>query len=154
MSRTVYGALCEGDAADGKKELTVRTPQGLHISIARCRLSIRVQCSHALIPQSVGPRLFIQRVPEAKVVKNRLYLAVRVGTGLVGEERLAALEAECARLVALGAVRVRLLPADGDDESCLVMGGQRVLSRLRCREREPAVGLATTAQPRRLARRC
>jgi hypothetical protein len=105
-------------------------------------------------PSSVGPRLFIQRVPEAKVVKNRLHLDVRVGTGLVGEERLAALEAECARLVALGAVRVRLLPADGDDESCLVMGGQRVLSRLRCREREPAVGLATTAQPRRLARRC
>jgi hypothetical protein len=34
---------------------------------------------------------------------------------------LAALEAECARLVGLGAVRVRLLPADGDDESCLVM---------------------------------
>jgi hypothetical protein len=39
----------------------------------------------------------------------------------VGEERLAALEAECARLVALDAVPVRLLPADGDDESCLVM---------------------------------
>jgi hypothetical protein len=46
---------------------------------------------------------------------------VRVGTGLVGAERLAALEAECARLVALGAVRLRLLPADGFDESCLVM---------------------------------
>ena len=46
---------------------------------------------------------------------------MRVGTGLVGDERLAALEAECARLVAIGAVRVRLLPADGDDESCLVM---------------------------------
>ncbi|MEU5942303.1 VOC family protein [Micromonospora sp. NPDC047548] len=45
----------------------------------------------------------------------------QVGTGLVGQERLAALEAECARLVALGAVRVRLLPADGDNESCLVM---------------------------------
>jgi hypothetical protein len=28
---------------------------------------------------------------------------------------------ECARLVALGAVRVRLLPADGDNESCLVL---------------------------------
>jgi hypothetical protein len=56
-----------------------------------------------------------------KVVKNRLHLDVRVGTGLVGEERLAALEAECARLVALGAVRVRLLPADEDNESCLVM---------------------------------
>jgi len=72
-------------------------------------------------PSGVGPRLFFQRVPEGKVVKNRLHLDVRVGTGLVGEERLAALEAECARLVALGAVRVRLLPADGDDESCLVM---------------------------------
>jgi hypothetical protein len=39
----------------------------------------------------------------------------------VGEERLAALQAECARPVALGALRVRLLPADGDIESCLVM---------------------------------
>jgi Glyoxalase-like domain len=72
-------------------------------------------------PSGVGPRLFFQRVPEGKVVKNRLHLDVRVGTGLVGEERVAALEAECARLVALGAVRVRLLPADDDNESCLVM---------------------------------
>src|SRR5215471_12301134 len=72
-------------------------------------------------PSGAGPRLFFQRVPEGKVVKNRLHLDVRVGTGLVGEERLATLEAECARLVALGAVRVRLLPADGDNESCIVM---------------------------------
>ncbi|MBM7439745.1 VOC family protein [Streptomyces sp. HB132] len=72
-------------------------------------------------PSGVGPRLFFQRVPEGKVVKNRLHLDVRVGTGLVGEERLAALEAECTRLVALGAVRVRLMRADGDYESCLVM---------------------------------
>ncbi|HEX6325953.1 MAG TPA: VOC family protein [Jiangellaceae bacterium] len=33
----------------------------------------------------------------------------------------ATLEAGCARLVALGAVRVRLLPADDDNESCIVM---------------------------------
>ncbi|NNJ07409.1 VOC family protein [Streptomyces sp. PKU-MA01144] len=72
-------------------------------------------------PSGVGPRLFFQRVPEGKTVKNRLHLDVRVGTGLVGEERLAVLEAECARLVALGAVRVRLLRADGVNESCLVM---------------------------------
>ena len=72
-------------------------------------------------PSGVGPRLFFQRVPEGKVVKNRLYLDVRVGTGLVSEERLAALEAECARLIPLGAVRVRLLRADGVNESCLVM---------------------------------
>jgi hypothetical protein len=72
-------------------------------------------------PAGHGPRLFFQRVPEGKVVKNRVHLDVRVGTGLVGEERLAALEAECARLIPLGAARVRLLPADGFDESCLVM---------------------------------
>ena len=72
-------------------------------------------------PSGVGPRLFFQQVPEGKVVKNRLHLDVRVGTGLVGEERVSALEHECARLVALGGVRVRLLPADDENESCLVM---------------------------------
>jgi Glyoxalase-like domain len=46
---------------------------------------------------------------------------VRVGTGLVGEERLATLEAECARLTELGAVHVRTLLADEDNESCIVM---------------------------------
>ncbi|BAJ33242.1 MULTISPECIES: VOC family protein [Kitasatospora] len=71
-------------------------------------------------PTGVGPRLYFQRVPEGKVVKNRVHLDVRVGTGLVGEERLAALEAECARLLPLGAVRVRLL-YDGGDDSCIAM---------------------------------
>ena len=70
-------------------------------------------------PAGAGPRMFFQRVPEGKVVKNRMHLDVRVGTGLVGEERLTALEAECARLVPLGATRVRLL-YDGTD-SCIVM---------------------------------
>lgn len=72
-------------------------------------------------PSAVGPRLFFQRVREGKVVKNRLHLDVRVGAGLVGEERLTTLEGECARLVSLGAVRMRLLPADDDNESCIVM---------------------------------
>ncbi len=75
----------------------------------------------ALDPTGAGPRLYFQRVPEGKVVKNRVHLDVRVVAGLVGDERLAALEAECARLVVLGAVRVRLLRADGVNESCLVM---------------------------------
>jgi hypothetical protein len=72
-------------------------------------------------PSGVGPRLFFQRVPEGKVVKNRLHLDVRVGTGMVGEERLTALEAECSRLEDLGATKVRLLPADDMNESCIVM---------------------------------
>src|SRR4051812_32054660 len=67
-------------------------------------------------PTGVGPRLLFLRVPEGKVVKNRVHLDVRVGTGLVGEERLAALEAEGARLEALGAVRFRLLRADEENE--------------------------------------
>ena len=75
----------------------------------------------AIDPTGVGPRLFFQRVPEGKVVKNRVHLDVRVGTGMVGEERLAALEAECARLIPLGATRFQLLLADEENESCLVM---------------------------------
>ncbi|HEX5987805.1 MAG TPA: VOC family protein [Nocardioides sp.] len=70
-------------------------------------------------PTGAGPRLFFQRVPEGKVVKNRVHLDVRVGTGLKGEERLTVLEAECARLIPLGATRVNLL-YDGVD-SCIVM---------------------------------
>src|ERR1700742_2748503 len=72
-------------------------------------------------PTGVGPRLFFQRVPEGKVAKNRVHLDVRVGTGLVGAERLATLRAESARLVSLGAVEVRVLVADGFNESCIVM---------------------------------
>lgn len=58
-------------------------------------------------PDGHGPRLFFQQVPEEKVAKNRVHLDVRAAPGLQGEERMAALEAECERLVALGATRVR-----------------------------------------------
>ena len=56
-------------------------------------------------PDGAGPRLFFQRVPEGKGAKNRVHLDVRAAPGLEGEERMAALEAECERLVALGATR-------------------------------------------------
>jgi hypothetical protein len=80
------------------------------------------QCeAAALDPTGAGPRLYFQRVPEGKVVKNRLHLDIRVGTGLAGDERVAVLEEECSRLVALGATRVRLLVADEENEACLVM---------------------------------
>jgi hypothetical protein len=58
-------------------------------------------------PERVGPRLFFQRVPEDKVAKNRLHLDVRAAPGLAGEERMAALEAKCERLIALGGTRLR-----------------------------------------------
>ncbi|MGE0819587.1 MAG: VOC family protein [Candidatus Nanopelagicales bacterium] len=56
-------------------------------------------------PDGAGPRIFFQQVPEDKVAKNRLHLDLRAAPGLQGEERMTALEAECARLVGLGATR-------------------------------------------------
>jgi hypothetical protein len=58
-------------------------------------------------PDGEGPRLFFQQVPEDKTAKNRIHLDVRAAPGLQGDERMAALEAECTRLVTLGAARVR-----------------------------------------------
>ncbi|MFE3461829.1 VOC family protein [Nocardiopsis aegyptia] len=58
-------------------------------------------------PDGEGPRIFFQQVPEDKVAKNRVHLDVRAAPGLEGERRMAALEAECSRLVALGATRLR-----------------------------------------------
>ena len=114
-SLLVRGAWVRGSATAGgvrqlgrvRSHAAARAP-GCGVRLRRCSRVWAHDCSSSVFP-------------EGKVVKNRLHLDVRVGTGLVGEERLAALEAECARLVALGATRVRLLPADGVDESCLVM---------------------------------
>ncbi len=57
-------------------------------------------------PGGSRPRMFFQKVPEPKRAKNRMHLDVRAAPGLTGEARMAALEEECARLVALGAERV------------------------------------------------
>ena len=56
-------------------------------------------------PDGKGSRIFFQRVPEGKTVKNRVHLDVRSAPGLEGDERLAALEAEAARLAPLGATK-------------------------------------------------
>jgi hypothetical protein len=58
-------------------------------------------------PEDRGPRLFFQRVPEGKTAKNRVHVDVRAAPGLQGDDRMAALEAECERLVGLGATRVQ-----------------------------------------------
>lgn len=57
-------------------------------------------------PDGSGPRIFFQQVPEDKAAKNRVHLDVRTASELRGEERMDALEAECARLLALGATRL------------------------------------------------
>ncbi|MFE2656462.1 VOC family protein [Brevibacterium sp. NPDC059310] len=58
-------------------------------------------------PAGRGPRVFFQTVPEEKTVKNRIHLDVRAAPGLQGADRMDALEAECNRLVALGAKRLQ-----------------------------------------------
>jgi hypothetical protein len=72
----------------------------------------RNDASALVDPQGTGPRIFFQKVPEGKTAKNRLHLDVRAAPGLEGDERMAALEAECDRLVGLGATRVKRFEPD------------------------------------------
>jgi hypothetical protein len=70
-------------------------------------------------PDGTGPRLYFQRVPEGKTVKNRLHLDVNVGAGLAGDERRAAVRRRADELIALGATEVR--DADERGEHWIVM---------------------------------
>ena len=56
-------------------------------------------------PEGKRPRIFIQRVPEAKTAKNRVHLDVSVGGGhdTLLEERRRHVDAEVERLIGLGA---------------------------------------------------
>jgi Glyoxalase-like domain len=74
-------------------------------------------------PEGVGPRIRFQRVPEGKVVKNRLHLDLLVGGGrrVPLPERRQRVEAEADRLVAAGASRLRVLHEPGVDHYAVVM---------------------------------
>jgi hypothetical protein len=55
-------------------------------------------------PDDQGPRLYFQRVPEGKTVKNRVHLDVRVaGREIVGEERKRLISEKVEQLVQAGA---------------------------------------------------
>lgn len=54
-------------------------------------------------PNGVEPRVFFQKVPEPKTAKNRVHLDIRAGTS---RDR-AAVDAEAARLVGLGAKKIQ-----------------------------------------------
>ncbi|HSK93006.1 MAG TPA: VOC family protein [Candidatus Angelobacter sp.] len=60
-------------------------------------------------PDGTLPRLFFQKVPEGKVAKNRMHLDLNVGGGssVAPEERRRRVDAEVARLKALGATDER-----------------------------------------------
>lgn len=82
----------------------------------------RNDASAAVDPDGQGPRFWFQKVPEGKSAKNRVHVDVRAAPGLQGEDRMAALEAECERLVALGATRLeRFEPAPPMSAGWIVM---------------------------------
>ena len=56
-------------------------------------------------PEGVGPRIYFQRVPEPKTVKNRVHLDLNVGAGQAAglEENRRLVDAEVDRLAGLGA---------------------------------------------------
>ena len=60
-------------------------------------------------PDGAGPRVFFQRVPEPKQVKNRVHLDLNVGGGLQADpaQKRARIAAEADRLIAAGASRQR-----------------------------------------------
>ena len=69
--------------------------------------------SAVIDPDGGGPRIYFQRVPEGKAVKNRLHLDVRVPGGRKS------IQPEVDRLVALGATVVG--PKEERGESWVVM---------------------------------
>lgn len=54
-------------------------------------------------PAGVGPRIFIQRVPEPKTAKNRLHIDVHSGAGRPGAKDMGIVRAVAADLQASGA---------------------------------------------------
>jgi hypothetical protein len=71
-------------------------------------------------PDGVGPRIYFQKVPEGKTVKNRVHIDINQGTRETPmEERRRLVEAEADRLKGFGATQFRRVEEDG--EFCIVM---------------------------------
>ncbi|MDQ3879664.1 MAG: VOC family protein [Chloroflexota bacterium] len=75
------------------------------------------KASAVIDPDGHGPRLYFQRVPEGKVVKNRVHLDLNVSGPRERplDERLARIRAESERLRAEGAVEIRPLGEENGD---------------------------------------
>jgi hypothetical protein len=67
-------------------------------------------------PDGVGPRIYFQRVPEGKTVKNRVHLDLNVGgpRSAPPDERRHRVDTEVDRLVQLGARRSRTIEERGE----------------------------------------
>jgi hypothetical protein len=83
--------------------------------------SERDSASAVVDPTGNGPRIFFQRVPEPKTVKNRVHLDLNIAGGMATplEERKRLIDAAVERLVSLGATVVG--PVEQYGQYCVVL---------------------------------
>ncbi len=74
-------------------------------------------------PDGTGPRIWFQRVPEVKTVKNRVHLDLMVsgGRAVPLPQRRDVVDAEVDRLTDLGATVFRVLGFEGQDYYAVVL---------------------------------
>jgi hypothetical protein len=78
------------------------------------------RASAAVDPDGNGPRIFVQKVPEPKSVKNRVHLDINVaGRSTPPDQRRPKVDAEVERLEKIGATRLYVLEDYG--EYCVTM---------------------------------
>lgn len=76
----------------------------------------------AIVPRDgSGPRIFFQKVPEAKTAKNRIHLDVPVAHGFNGETFMSVLEARADELENWGATRLKRFEPDAVNKGWIVM---------------------------------
>jgi catechol 2,3-dioxygenase-like lactoylglutathione lyase family enzyme len=96
----------------------LRRPPSGHDSWAAYSASVAEEPGEAwcmlVDPDGAGPPVLFHKVPEAKVVKNRMHLDLRVDPNATVDEARPLVDAETRRLVALGATHVRT-DDDGHD---------------------------------------
>jgi hypothetical protein len=80
-------------------------------------------CDSAVDPAGRGPRIWFQKVPEAKQLKNRVHLDLEIGGGhqVPIDERRRRIRAEADRLVQAGARQLTELQQDGLDHYAITL---------------------------------
>ena len=94
------------------------------VGVPEDELDDDVDAADSLVdPAGHGPRIWFQKVPEGKLVKNRLHLDLRRGGGRTVplEQRRERVLAEEARLIEAGATRLRVPDPEGMDHFGVVL---------------------------------
>ena len=80
-------------------------------------------CDSVIDPDGRGPRIWFQKVPEAKQLKNRVHLDLEIGGGhrVPIDERRRRIRAEADRLVQAGARQLSELSQEGLDHYAITL---------------------------------